>query len=146
MSAHFCQFSAPFFPLSTPVGVLLINPLSVPTLSWKTNKKLQELWKNKSSLKKTCIVYLFRVCLFIFQSLTQEYDDKITFKCHLLSYRDYTEKSVRLQLSPPPSPYPLLSTLLLTPSPPRCRHPLRMPLIQTIARKIKSKKQPDVLS
>ena len=50
----FCQFSTP----PSPVRFLLDNPLplSVRTLSWKTNKELEKLWKNKNSLKKTYIL------------------------------------------------------------------------------------------
>ena len=77
------------------------------------------------------------VCLFSFQSSTQEDDDKIAdddkedddkiadddkeddkkmaFKCSLLSSRDHTVKDVRFQLHPLP-PCLLLSALLLTPS------------------------------
>ena len=86
------------------------------TLSWRTNKQLQKLWKNKNSLKKTCILFLFLVWLFIFPSLTQEKGNKMTFKCPLLSYRDHIEKDVHLQLNPS-LPCPLLSAKLSTPSP-----------------------------
>ena len=36
-----------------------LAPLSVQTLSWRTNTKLQKLWNNADSWKKTCMLYLF---------------------------------------------------------------------------------------
>ena len=84
------------FCLTTPL------PQSVWTLSWKTIKELQKIGKNKSSSKKIRILYLIRVCLFIFQPLTKEYDDKIMFKCSLFSYRNCSEKDVNLKLTPLP--------------------------------------------
>jgi len=55
-----------------------------------------------------------------------EEDDKVTFKCPLLSSRDHTEKDVYIKLNP----LPLLSTIVhivVNPlSPPKCRHPLWM--------------------
>ena len=88
-SPYLCQFSTPSLPLS------------VQTLSWKTKKELQKLWKNENSLKKTCILYLFLVCLFIFQSITQKDDNKMTSKCPVLSCRDHTEKDVHLAKTHP---------------------------------------------
>ena len=128
MSTHFCQVSAPpsSLPLSTPVRFLLNNPLplSAWTLNWKTNKELHTLWENRGSLKKTCLLYLFLVCLFIFQSLTQEDDDKMTFKCPLLSSRDHSEKDVHLQLNPLLPPLPTFVRIVANPLRlPRCRYP-----------------------
>ena len=120
MSAHFCQSSSHLPPPSNPVRFLLkeLLPLSVRTLSRKTVEELQKLWKSKNSLKKTCILCLFLVFLFIFQSLTQEEDDKMTCKCPLLSSRDHTRKDVYLQLGLLPS----LSTvvcIVASPPPPK---------------------------
>ena len=117
MSTHFCQFSA---PLPLPFQFLLKKPLpqSVWALSWKTVNELQKLWKNKKSLKKTCMLCLFLASLSTFQSSTQEDGDKMTSKYPLLSSRNHTEKSVHIQLSLLPSRL-LLSTLLLNPSLPQ---------------------------
>ena len=50
-----------------------------------------------------CKMHLF-LFAFIFQSSTQEGDDKMTFKCSLLSSKARTDKDVHLQLSSlPPS-------------------------------------------
>ena len=57
-------------PLFALVRFCLTTPPSVQTLRSETNKELQRLWKKNNSLKKTCILFLFLVCLFIFQSLT----------------------------------------------------------------------------
>ena len=102
----FASFQPPSLPLSTPVHFLLNNPLplSVWTLSCKTNKELQKLWRNDNSLENTYILYLFLVCLSSFQYLAQEDDDKLTLKFPLLSCRDDTEKDVHFQLSPLPPP------------------------------------------
>ena len=127
MSEHLCQISAPHSP-STPIRFVLNNSSLLPCgiLSCKTNKELKKLWTNKTSLQKTCILYSFLVCLFIFLSLTQEDDDKLTFKCPRLSYRDHTEKDVHFELNPLS-----LSTfvrIVANPLPPsRCGHPLRIP-------------------
>ena len=58
-------------------------PLSVWTLSWKTIKELQKLWENRNSLRKTCVLYFFLLCLFIAQSPTQEDGEKMTSRCPL---------------------------------------------------------------
>ena len=98
--------------------------LSVQALSWMTNKELQKLWKNKISLKMTCTLLSFLVCLIIFQSVTQEDDHKMTFICPLLLYRDHTEKDVHLQLNPLP-PLSIFVHIVANPLPsPRCGHPL----------------------
>ena len=69
-----CPKILPIFnppPPVRPCPLLLNNPPpSVQTMRSETNKELQRLWKNKNSLKKTCVLFLFLVCLFIFQSLT----------------------------------------------------------------------------
>ena len=61
------------------------------------------------------MLYFFLVCLFIFQSLTQEDGDKMTFKCPLLSSRDHTEKDAHLQLNLLPSPVLLWSFFMDAP-------------------------------
>ena len=68
-------FNPPFPRLS---AFCLTTHLSLigRTLSCKANKELQKLWTNNTFFKKACILYLFLVCLFIFQSLTKEEDDK----------------------------------------------------------------------
>lgn len=81
-------------------------------------------------------MHLFLACLFVFQSFKEKDDDKTTFECPLLSYRNCTEKDVHLQLSPTlyafariaASPLPLL----------RYGHPLWVPpyVALTLARKL----------
>ena len=102
MSARFCHFSTSS-PLSTPVLFLLSNPhpLSIQILSWKKIRELQKLWKNKISLKRYPYLTYFLFASF-FQSSMPEDDDKITFKCHLPSPKDHTEKDPHLQLNPLP--------------------------------------------
>ena len=105
---------SPTSPCPRLPAFCVTTPLSVQTLSWKTNKELQNYGKIKT-LKKTRIVYLFLVCFSIFQSSALEDDDKITFKCPLLPSRDHTEKDVHLKrnpLSPPGCGYPLWITPL----------------------------------
>ena len=114
---------ATFQPLPSPFhacSLLLDNGgLPPPSLQTLTGRhiELQKLWKNKYLLKKTCILYLLLVRLFIFQSLTQEDDDKMTFKCPLLSYRPHG-KGCPLTAKSPPSPCLHFFALVLTlPSP-----------------------------
>ena len=116
MSAHFCQFSAPSLPRPHLSAFCLAASGQVWTLNWKTNtEELQKQWKNKSSFKKICMLYLFLVCLFILQSLTQEDDHKMTYKCPLLSCKDHTDKDVHLQQSPS---LPLSTFIRIVASPP----------------------------
>ena len=75
--------------------------------------------KSKNSSKKTCTPYIFH--LTIFQSLAQEDSHKMIIKFPVLSYRDYIEKDVHLQLKPSLP----LSTFALPPQ--GYGHPLRMP-------------------
>ena len=105
----------PLPPLFMPLRFLLSNPLSlsVQTMSWKT-KSCNKHGQAKPFERKY-ILYLFRVYLFVFQYLAPVDDDRRTFKCPLLSYKDHTERVVHLQLSPLP-PLPLLSALFLAPS------------------------------
>ena len=102
ISAHVCQFST-LLPPFTSFHFLLSSSLSlsVRTLSWKTNKELQKLWRNEKSLKKICILYLVLVCLSIIQPLTEEDGNKRTIQSPLLSYRDYTENDFLLNRNPP---------------------------------------------
>ena len=83
---HILQvFSCPPSPCLRlpPFCLTAFLPLSVQTLSWKTIKELRKLWENRSSLKKTCVLYFFLLCLFIVQSPTQEDGEKMTSKCPL---------------------------------------------------------------
>jgi len=87
---------SPCLHLSALCLINVNNPLSlsVRTLSWKTRKELQKLWKNKYSFEKDMHNVLIS-CFLVFLSLTQEDNIyKITFKCPLLSSRDHTEKDV----------------------------------------------------
>ena len=116
MPAHFCQLSTPSLPLST-FCLATSLPLSVRTLSWKTNKELQKLWENNNSLKNIHTV-LISCCRFIFQSLTQEDSHKLPLNA-LFSLTETTLKRRSTRARPLPTPCPLLSTLLLTPSLPQ---------------------------
>ena len=89
------------------------------TLSWKT-KNCKNHGKIKALWKRRAYCTLFHVCLFIFQSLTQEDDKKLTFKWHFLAYRDHTEKYFHLQLSPLP-PLSTFVRIIANPLPPRVR-------------------------
>ena len=110
--SHQCTLVSSFC-LTTPL------PLSVWTLSWKT-KNCKNHGKIKALWKRQAYCSLFLVFSFIFQSLTQEDDDKLTFKWHLLACRDHTEKDFHLQLSPLP---PLSTSVRIIASPflPRVR-------------------------
>ena len=123
---HILTSFNPSLSLSMPVHRLLNSPLplSARTLSWKTIKSCKKYEKNKSSLKK-----IFLVCLFIFQSLTMEANDRITFKSPLLIWRNCTEKYVHWKLNPFP-PLPTFFHVVANPLPPlRCRQSLWMPLL-----------------
>ena len=113
-SVYTCQFSTPFPPLS---AFCLISPSPCPRWLWVGGQltSCNRYQRIKSSLKKTCILVTFLVGLFIFQSSTKEDDYKMTVKCPLLSWRDFTEEDVRWQLNPLP--------------PLKCRHPLWMPTL-----------------
>ena len=83
-------------PRLSAFSLATLLSLSVRTLTWRT-KSCRNYGSIKTLLEKTCILYVFLICLFIFQSLMQQDDDNMTFKCPLLASRDYTGKDVHLQ-------------------------------------------------
>ena len=107
----FAGFQPPPSPYSR---FLLSNPCPVQTLSWKTNKELQQLSKNKNSLKMT--YFLFAI---LFLNLLRRL---MMIKCPLyppFSLTEITLKRMSTHSYTPPSPCSLLSVLFLTPSLPQ---------------------------
>ena len=128
MSANFCLYQPPSSPCPHMSSFQLTTPFLCPYRRrvGRLIKELKRLWKNKSSFKETCILYIFLSCLFIFHSSKQQ-SQKITSKCPRLSSRDHNEKDVHLQLLPLP-PTVTFARIVANPfPPPRCGHSLWMP-------------------
>ena len=104
ISAHFACFQHPSLPLFTPV-CFLFNKSYPP---FRLDTELEDNYGANNGKIKTLLEGHAYCTYFLFASnfhpLTQEDDDKMTFNCPLLSYRDHTEKDVHLQLNPLPLP------------------------------------------